>query len=157
MLEMMMVVTVMMIMTVGTIFVLTSMGNYYKLKTTTMRIKSDIALARQYSLEKNRAYGILFDSRNWYFYSVNDDGSLDTIMVNEIPGQVSLGAKSNDPIDTPIPSSGIQFTSNRVQFTPRRGANPGILYLTNGKDDSAITVNSLGRSKILVYDGENWK
>jgi prepilin-type N-terminal cleavage/methylation domain-containing protein len=54
------------------------------------------------------------------------------------------------------PGDGITFPSNTLVFEARGGADAGVIFITNDKQNYAVGINSLGRTKVYVYgkDGQ---
>ncbi len=55
------------------------------------------------------------------------------------------------------PADGFDFLpSGDLNFDNRGGANRGVAYITDGREDYAIGVNNLGKVKVYKYDSGTW-
>ena len=161
MLEMMSVVVIASILLVSGVFVLNSAGNHYRLRSATMMIRQDMALARQLTKEKGHDYGISFNTTQWKRIYLTSSGDTVEEKSSELPHGVTFGFQSGinkkvDGTSTTPPANGIDFTSNAVVFYPRT-ATQGAVYLTTGDETKTIEISSLGSPRVYDWDGYNWK
>ncbi len=160
MIEMMTVIVVAGILVASGIFVLTRTGEHYRMRSTAMMLRQEMALSRQLAKEKGRAYGFVFGNDKWHRVYLSQSGDTVLESTTELPGDLSFGVQSgvNKRVDGSAnpPASGIDFPDGAVFFF-KRGATPGELYITSGRETKAIEVNSLGNPRVYDWDGYNWK
>ncbi len=68
----------------------------------------------------------------------------------------TTGAAGAPPEDTDGIPGGFDFPLGVLRFESRGTATPGVAYITDGKENYAVGVNSLGKIRVYKYDGGSW-
>lgn len=68
----------------------------------------------------------------------------------------TTGAAGAPPEDNDGIAGGFDFPGGVLLFESRGTATPGVAYITDGKENYAVGVNSLGKIRVYKYDGGSW-
>lgn len=68
----------------------------------------------------------------------------------------TTGATGAPPEDNDSIAGGFDFPAGVLRFEARGTATPGVAYITDGKENYAVGVNSLGKIRVYKYDGGSW-
>ncbi|MBN2544062.1 prepilin-type N-terminal cleavage/methylation domain-containing protein, partial [bacterium] len=157
-LEVMVVIGIIGIITTASFITLSKTGHKYKLRSSTIDLGQTINYVRQYSLEKNRNYGIRFYSDSMtVFYTSGTDTILDSGI--KLPAHIKIGVNSEITQGiggTSIPTTGTTFANNTFLSHPHSGVTPGIVYFSSPVESRAYKINKLGYANLYQWGGGTW-
>jgi len=113
-----------------------------------------LSMGREYAVERLDAstYRVTSPEGNVYTYRLGSSTG----------GHLRFGAFGSVSGTPPeangsIPGSGFDFLpTGTLTFNGRGGANHGVIYLTDSRDNYAIGINSLGKVKVYRYGNGSW-
>lgn len=127
-------------------------------------ISQDFKLIRERALSKGQSITVSrFDAQH---YSVSDpDGNVAEYRLGSTTGgSLRFGVSTSYAGGVPpeanagsAPADGFDFLpTGDLNFDNRGGANRGVAYITDGREDYAIGVNNLGKVKVYKYESGIW-
>jgi len=114
-----------------------------------------LSIGREYSVGRkdDRSYRITSPEGNTYTYKLGGStgGNLRFGVGPNYTGGVPPEANQAS-----APASGFDFMpTGTLIFNGRGGANRGVIYLTDNRDNYAIGINSLGKVRVYRYNSNN--
>ncbi len=114
-----------------------------------------LSISREYSVDRpdDRTYMVTSPEGNTYTYKLGGStgGNLRFGVGPNYTGGVPPEANQAS-----APASGFDFMpTGTLIFNGRGGANKGVIYLTDNRDDYAIGINSLGKVRVYRYNSNN--
>jgi prepilin-type N-terminal cleavage/methylation domain-containing protein len=122
-------------------------------------IAQDFRQIRERALSLGRGYQVT--SPNPRQYLVTDpDGNVKLYNLGQATGGNlqfgTSGAVGAPPEDNDGAPDGFDFPMGALNFLSRGGASRGVAYITDGVQDYAVGVNSLGKVRVYHYDAGAW-
>lgn len=116
---------------------------------------------RERAITSGGTYGISFPNQNTYRLH-RPDSTIQDFKLNEIAGGkvyfggVGVAGLPPEGSMAAPAGDGIDFPSNLLIFDSRGGATSGVVYITDGKDNYAVGVNTLGKIATYEFTGGAW-
>ncbi len=130
-----------------------------RMRAGAMEIGQDFRQIRERALAFGQSYEVIVTDNNHYRV-VNPNGDTTVYRLGHTTGgnlyfgtSVALNAPPEDPDGTP---GTFDFPGSVLTFFPRGAATTGVAYMTNGKDDYAVGVNTLGKVSVYYFKDGNW-
>lgn len=127
-------------------------------------VSQDFKQIRERAISRGRRYRISrVDAQNYQV--IDADGNMTVYRLGRTTGgRVRFGVSSSYAGGVPpeanqagAPADGFDFVpAGELSFDNRGGANRGVVYLTNEKEDFAVGVNNLGKIKVYHYESGAW-
>ncbi len=122
-------------------------------------IAQDFRQIRERALSLGRGYQVT--SLNPRQYQVTDpDGNVKVYNLGQATGGNlrfgAAGAVGAPPEDNDGAPDGFDFPMGTLNFLSRGGATRGVAYITDGAQNYAVGVNSLGKVRVYHYDAGAW-
>ena len=127
-------------------------------------VSQDFKQIRERAISRGRRYRISrIDAQNYQV--IDADGNMTVYRLGRTTGgRIRFGVSSSYAGGVPpeanqagAPADGFDFVpAGELSFDSRGGANRGVVYLTNEKEDFAIGVNNLGKTKVYHYESGAW-
>jgi Tfp pilus assembly protein FimT len=141
-----------------------SMQQRQRIRAGAAAVAQDFKQIRERAIARGRRYYIArVDAQN---YQVSDPDSNITIyrLGRTTGGALRFGVSTSYVGGVPpeanlagAPADGFDFVpAGELILDSRGGANRGVVYITNDKEDFAIGVNNLGKIKVYHYANGGW-
>jgi prepilin-type N-terminal cleavage/methylation domain-containing protein len=141
-----------------------SMQQRQRIRAGAAAVSQDFKQIRERAIARGRRYYITrLDAQN---YQVTDVDSNVTIyrLGRTTGGKLRFGVSTSYAGGVPpeanqagAPADGFDFMpAGELIFDNRGGANRGVVYITNDREDFAIGVNNLGKVKVYNYANGAW-
>jgi prepilin-type N-terminal cleavage/methylation domain-containing protein len=142
----------------------TAMQRRARVRAGASEIAQDFRHIRERALSKGHSFTVSrFDAHH---YSVSDpDGNVTKYRLGSTTGgSLRFGVSTSYAGGVPpeanagsAPANGFDFLPNGdLNFDNRGGANRGVAYITDGREDYAVGVNNLGKVKVYKYENGIW-
>ena len=134
------------------------------IKAAAQGLDINLKQIRERALSRSLRHTVVFDDvNNNYIVTYTDTATTHvyTYKLSEVTGAYChygcTGVIATSPPEWAgaPPADGITFPSNTLVFEARGGADAGVIFITNDKQNYAIGINSLGRTKLYVYGKDN--
>jgi prepilin-type N-terminal cleavage/methylation domain-containing protein len=116
---------------------------------------------RERAITSGGTYQIIFPDQ-YHYRLQRPDGTTQDFKLNEIAGGKAyfggVGVSGRPPegsVAAPA-GDGIDFPANRLVIDGRGGATSGVVYITDGSDNYAVGVNTLGKIATYEFSGGTW-
>lgn len=118
---------------------------------------------RERALAKGRDYKITrLDAH--HFQVTDPDGNVSTIKIGETTGgNLQFGTTAGVAVTPPEANmagpdiDGFDFNNDKLIFQARGAASKGVMYINDGKENYAIGINPLGKTRIYVFASGAWQ
>ncbi len=161
--EMMVVIGIIGIIVVIAVPNFTAMQAKARIRAGAYEVAQDIRQIRERALALGREFKL--DSPDSRTYRVtNPDGNVHTYKLGGTTGgNLRFGVSPNytnglpPEANGPVPANGFDFLpTGALILNGRGGANKGVIYITDNKNDYAIGINSLGKVRVYKYNAGTW-
>jgi len=164
--ELMVVIAIIGIILILAIPNLGGMQQKARIRAGAQQIAQDFRQIRERSLSKGIVYRVTFNTTNKREYTVTYTNIHDSVRTatyklgsagggNLIFGHTGVSVYPPEGWGAP-PADGIDFTNNILDFDNRGGADRGIVYITDNRENYAVGVNRLGKVKVYRYKNGQW-
>ncbi len=133
-----------------------------RINAAAQEVAQDIRQIRERALSTSGQFQISFPGVNGRIYRLTrpDGTTKDYRLGASTGGNIWFGhtnASGNPPEGSgPVPSDGIDFPGDLLVIDSRGGATKGVVYITDGRDNYAVGINSLGKVKVYRYSNGAW-
>lgn len=128
-----------------------------RMKAGAYEVAQDLRQIRERALSISRDYAVDRADARTYIVTSPEGNTYTYKLGGTTGGNLRFGATG--ATSTPpeghgsIPGNGFDFLpSGTLVFNARGGANSGVIYITDGKNNYAIGINSLGKIRVYRYD-----
>jgi prepilin-type N-terminal cleavage/methylation domain-containing protein len=134
-----------------------------RVRAGAQEVAQDFRQIRERALSKGWKFRITrLDMRNYQV--TNPQGNVSTYRLGSTAGgNLRFGVSTSYAGGVPpeanqaaAPTDGFDFLGGELIFDNRGGANRGVLYITDEREDYAIGVNNLGKVKGYRYENGSW-
>lgn len=138
-----------------------------RIRAGAKQVAQDFRQIRERALSKGLVYTVTFDITGKREYTVtyrdvNDSLKSATYRLGSVAGGNlvfgTTGAMTTYPPEGSgnPPADGVDFEGNVLEFNNRGGADKGVVYITDNKDNYAVGVNRFGKIKVYRYKNGQW-
>lgn len=162
--ELLVVIGIIGIMLVVAIPNFAGMQQRQRVRAGASAVSQDFKQIRERAIARGRRYHISrVDAQNYQV--IDADGNVTVYRLGRTTGgRLRLGVSSSYAGGVPpeanqagAPADGFDFVpAGELIFDNRGGANRGVVYITNDKEDFAVGVNNLGKIKVYRYESGGW-
>ncbi|OPX18346.1 type II secretion system protein GspH [candidate division WOR-3 bacterium 4484_100] len=133
-----------------------------RIRSGAQQIAQDLRQIRERALSIGQRFLVTRpDDRHYQVTSPN--GTVTTYRLGQTTGGhlrfgVSAGVSSTPPeANQPSPpANGFDFPTNTLILEPRGAASKGVIYVTDGRENYAVGINSLGKIRVYIYGNGAW-
>ncbi|MEO0215961.1 MAG: prepilin-type N-terminal cleavage/methylation domain-containing protein [candidate division WOR-3 bacterium] len=135
-----------------------------RIRAAAQEIAQDLRQIRERALSKGLIYQVGFPDARTYTVQYTDIHGVTHIdsfkIASATGGNIRFGhtnATGSPPEGNgPIPPSGIDFIGGVLILNNHGGATKGVIYITDGKDNYAVGINTLGKVRVYQYGNNTW-
>ncbi|MEO0190869.1 MAG: prepilin-type N-terminal cleavage/methylation domain-containing protein [candidate division WOR-3 bacterium] len=153
---------------IGVIFVIAvpnfaAMQANARIRAGAYEVAQDLRQIRERALSLGRSFKVDAVDQRTYRVTNPDNNSYSYRLGGPTGGNLKFGVSGNYAGGLPpeangaVPANGFDFLpSGILTFNGRGGANKGVIYITDGRHDYAIGINSLGKVRVYKYGNGSW-
>lgn len=138
-----------------------------RIRAGAQQVAQDFRQIRERALSKGLVYTVAFDvvGKRQYtvsYTNIHDSLRSETYRLGSVTGGNlvfgTTGAMSVYPPEGSgnPPADGVDFENDICEFDNRGGADRGVVYITDNRDNYAIGVNRFGKVKVYRYKNGTW-
>lgn len=138
-----------------------AMQRQARIRAAAQELAQDLRQIRERALSTGRRFSISFPDTRTYL-STNQEGQTKAYkLAGSTGGNIWFGGVgvSGRPPEGSLPApgvNGIDFPNNVCILDARGGATKGVIYITDGRDNYAVGINTLGKVKVYRHKSGSW-
>ncbi len=131
-----------------------------RIHAAAQEIAQDLRQIRERALSSGGQFQISFPDSHTYVVTKPDGNNKTYRVAGTTGGNIwfgHTGATGNPPEGSgPVPTDGIDFPGDLLIIDSRGGATSGVIYLTDGRENYAVGINTLGKVRVYRYGNGSW-
>ena len=158
--ELMVVVAIISIIMIIAIPNFARMQQRARIRSGAQEVGQDLRQIRERAISGSGTFQINFPDTRHYVVT-NPDGNSTSYRLGGSGGILYFGGVgvAGHPPEGSLPApgiNGIDFPGSILTIDARGGATSGVIYMTNGRDNYAVGINSLGKVKVYQFENGVW-